>query len=125
MEQRVPYVVINSSPLPSTSIVPLKGPIPSLSQSLQGPQLPLLSLTSVSQSVNTSHALDIRQELSLNLGRPEQVVSLGITVSIGGDKNCAFYLIWLSQVNVAYWELIIVETLQHGACLHDSITSFC
>lgn len=114
MEQRVPYIVINSSPLPSTSIVPLKGPIPSLSQSLWGPQLPLLSLTSVSQSVNT-YALNIRQELSLNLGRPEQVVSLGITVSINGDKNCASYLIWLSQVNVAYWELIIVETLQHGA----------
>lgn len=125
MEQRAPYIVINSSPLPSTSIVPLKGPIPLLSQGLWGPQLPLLSLTSVSQSVNTCHALDIRQELSLNLGRPEQGVFLGITVSIDGDKNCASYLIWLSQVNVAYWELIIVETLQHGACLHDSITSFC
>lgn len=68
MEQRVPYIVINANSLPSTSTVPLKGPIPLLSQGPWGPQLPLLSLTSVSHSMNTHHALAISQELSLNLG---------------------------------------------------------
>lgn len=60
--------VINTNALPSASTVPLKGPIALLSQGPWGPQLPRLSLTSLSQSMNTNHALDIGQELSLNLG---------------------------------------------------------